>query len=103
MRKLKMPRLIIFAILSMPMVVISFLSVWQRNEMIRIGYETEILHKKKNALLRHQKELRVEVERLSALGRIEQIALEQLGMKQPNREQRVFITAQALENRFNED
>ncbi|VAX26186.1 hypothetical protein MNBD_NITROSPIRAE01-1188 [hydrothermal vent metagenome] len=90
-------------ILIIPIVIVSFLSVWQRNDMIKIGYKTEILQKEKHALLRHRKELRVHVERLSALDRIEQIALNELGMKHAEPEQRVYITAQALETRFNED
>lgn len=99
-----MPRLILLLLIFIgPIVITSFLSVWQRNEMIRIGYETETLQKQKRALLRHQKELLAEVERLSALDRIEQIALGQLGMKASQPEQRVFIAAQALGKRLNKD
>jgi len=90
-------------ILILPIVTVSFLSVWQRNDMIKIGYETEVLQQKKHALLRHRKELQVQVERLSALDRIEQIALTELGMKHADPEQRVYITAQALDRRFNAD
>ncbi len=99
-----MPRLI-FLLLTViaPIVLTSFLSVWQRNEMIRIGYKTETLQKQKSALLRHQKDLLVEVEHLSALDRIERIALEKLGMKQSQPEQRIFITAQALGERSTRD
>lgn len=71
--------------------------------MIKVGYETEILKQEKHALLRHRKELRVQVERLNALDRIEQIALNELGMKHAEPEQRVYITAQALDRRFNEN
>ncbi len=99
-----MPRLIFTVlILITPIVITSFLAVWQRNEMIRIGYETVTLQSNKRALLRHQKELLVEVERLSALDRIEQIALEQLGMKQSQPGQRVFIATQALGKSLNKD
>ncbi len=90
-------------ILITPIVVVAFLSVWQRNDIIKIGYKTEILQKEKHALLRHRKELLVQVERLSALDRIEQIALNELGMTHAEPEQRVYITAQALDTRLNED
>ncbi len=98
-----MSRFIVLLLMIIPIVVISFLAVWQRNEMVRAGYETGTIQKQKSALLRHQKELLVEVERLSALDRIEQIALEQIGMQHPEPEQRVFITAQALNNRLNKN
>lgn len=87
-------------ILITPIIVVSFLSVWQRNDIIRIGYKTEVLQKEKHALLRHRKELLVQVERLSALDRIEQIALTELGMKHADPEQRVYITAQALDRQY---
>ncbi len=96
-------RFTVALILITPIVLVSFLSVWQRNDIIKIGYETEILQKEKHALLRHRKELRVQVERLSALDRIEQIALTELGMKHAEPEQRVYITAQALDRRLNKD
>lgn len=94
-----MTRFTLALILITPIVIVSFLSVWQRNEIIRIGYKTEILKKEKHALLRHRKELLVQVERLNALDRIEQIALTELGMKHADPEQRVYITAQALDRR----
>lgn len=93
-----MPRFILLLLMFIgPIIATSFFSVWQRNEMIRIGYETETLQRQKQVLLRRQKELRVEVERLSALDRIEQIAVEQLGMRRSRPEQRIFMTAQAPE------
>lgn len=98
-----MSRSIVLLLIILPIVVTSFFAVYKRNEMIRVGYETGALQKQKSALLRYQKELLVEVERLSALDRIEQIALEQIGMQHPEPEQRVFITAQVLNKRLNEN
>lgn len=59
--------------------------------MIQMGYETESLQGKKKVLLRRKKELIAEIASLSAVERIEEIALEQLQMKSPDSGQRVII------------
>ena len=70
---------------------LAFLSLWQRNKMIHIGYEIERFHQQKIELLRVQKELWVEVESLNALERIERIAADQLKMTRALPEQRVYL------------
>jgi len=76
--------------------ILAFLSLWQRNQMIYIGYEIEQLKEEREALLRAQKELLVEAESLSAVERIERIAVEQLAMKPSLSQQRIYINAQDL-------
>ncbi len=86
-----MPRTILVFFLVLAIVSTAFLAVWQRNEMIRVGYETESLQRRRKVLLRLKKELVAEIASLSAVARIEAIALEQLQMKPPDPKQRVMI------------
>lgn len=81
----------LFLILGGAILILAFLSLWQRNQMIHIGYEIEQLKEEREALVRVQKELLVEAESLSALERIERIAVEQLEMKPGGSQQRVYI------------
>lgn len=82
----------LFLALGGGILIVVFLSLWQRNQMIHIGYEIEQLKEEKEALLRVQKELLVEAESLGAMERIEQIAVEQLEMKPSASQQRVHVT-----------
>ena len=61
--------------------------------MIQMGYDTESLQEKKKILLRRKKEHMAEIASLSALKRIEEIALEQLQMKSPDPKQRIIIVS----------
>lgn len=75
-----------------------FLSLSQRNQMARIGYEIEHLQEKKKELVRIRKELFAEAETLSAVDRIEQVAMEQLGMKVPRPQQRVYVDREGIKS-----
>ncbi|HZR45813.1 MAG TPA: cell division protein FtsL [Candidatus Manganitrophaceae bacterium] len=87
---------LIFLTLGGSILTLAFLSLWQRNQMIYIGYEIEQLREEKEALLRVQKELRVEAESLGAMERIERIAVEQLAMKPNVSKQRIYVNAEGL-------
>ncbi len=89
-----MPRIRLVILLIVPMILTAFFAVWQRNEMIQIGYETEALQQKKTKLLRRQKELIAEISSLSAAERIERIALERLQMKSADPGQRIYVAAE---------
>jgi cell division protein FtsL len=80
----------LFWILGGAILFFAFLLLWQRHQMIRIGYEIEQLREERVELLRMQKELLIEAESLTALDRIERIATEQLNMKQALPQQRVY-------------
>lgn len=86
-----MSRVLLTFLLIVPMVSTAFLAVWQRNQMIQVGYETAFLQNKKTLLLRARKELIAELASLSTAERIAQIALEQLQMKPPADWQRVYV------------
>jgi cell division protein FtsL len=57
--------------------------VWQHIQVVRLGYEIEQLQGERIALLRREKELRVDLARLKSLRRVEEIARRQLGLTTP--------------------
>lgn len=86
----------LFFVLGGAILILAFLSLWQRNQMISIGYEIEQLKEEREGLRRVQKELLVEAESLSAVERIERIAFEQLQMKPSASQQRVHVNTDVL-------
>lgn len=93
-----MPRLLLVILLMTPMLLIPFLAVWQRNAIIQLGYETEALQNERAALLRRQKDLLANISRLSSIERIEQLALEEIQMKQPTPEQRIYVSKEKTDS-----
>lgn len=65
--------------------------VWQRIQVVRLGYQIEHLQSERTALLRQEKELRFEVARLRSLRRVEDIARHQLGFTSPGPGQVVLV------------
>lgn len=61
--------------------------VWQRFQFIQLGFEVSRLRRDKAALEEKLEPLRVEVEYLSRLERIEEIARGRLGMRPPKASQ----------------
>jgi len=66
-------------------------SVWLRDEILRLEYETEGFRQTKKGLLQDQRALTVRIEQLRSLERIEAIALGELGMKPPQPGQEIYI------------
>ncbi len=93
----KVSRLLLIA-LGGGILFLAFLSLWQRNKMVHIGYEIESLQKQKKELVRIRKELLAEAETLSAVDRIERIAVKQLGMKVPRPQQRVYVDRERIKS-----
>lgn len=92
-----MPRVISTIVLLLTSIVgTAFLSVWLRNEIIRVGYETERFRQKKKQLIQDQKELIIQIEQLRSVERIEEIAIGQLGMKQPDVDQQVYVAVKGI-------
>ncbi len=75
------------------LLVASFLvlDIGQRIHMISLGYEREQLVEMRRNLERVHRELLIERETLSALDRIERIAIRSLGMKRPGSRQIVHV------------
>ncbi len=67
------------------------LFVWERVDIVRIGYHIERLKTQKVALERERDELRVKLSTLTAPERIARLANDKLGMMQPEKGQVVVI------------
>jgi cell division protein FtsL len=67
------------------------LYVWERVDIVRVGYETEHLKAQKIILQREHDELRVRVSTLTAPDRIARAASERLGMMPPQQGQVVLV------------
>ena len=69
------------------------LFVWERVDMVRVGYRIEHLKTQKIALQRERDELRVKALALAAPDRIARAATEKLGMIPPQPGQVVMVSA----------
>jgi cell division protein FtsL len=69
------------------------LFVWERVDIVRVGYRIEQLKAQKIVLQREQDELRVKVSALTAPDRIARAATEKLGMIPPQPGQVVMVNA----------
>ncbi len=67
------------------------LYVWERVELVRIGYQIERLKKERVVLERERDELRVKVSTLTSPERIARVAAERLAMAPPQRGQVVLV------------
>jgi cell division protein FtsL len=73
-----------------------FLFVWERVDMVRVGYQVERLKQEKTVLERERDQLRIRVSSLSAPDRIAKVATERLGMAPPQRGQVIVVQAESL-------
>ncbi|MFO0705680.1 MAG: cell division protein FtsL [Nitrospira sp.] len=70
-----------------------FVFVWERVDMVRLGYQIERLKHDKVALERERDELRVKFSALSSPDRIAKVASEKFGMSLPQPGQVVMVQA----------
>lgn len=68
-----------------------FVFVWERVDMVRLGYQIERLKQERTLLERERDELQVKLSALSAPDRIAKIASEQLGMSLPQQGQVIMV------------
>ena len=68
-----------------------FVFVWERVDVVRIGYQIERLKRDKTVLDRQRDELRVKFSTLSASDRIAKLATEKLGMSLPQQGQIIVV------------
>jgi cell division protein FtsL len=68
-----------------------FVFVWERVDMVRVGYQIERLKHNKTVLERQRDELKVQFSTLSASGRIAHVATKELGMELPQQGQVVLV------------
>ena len=74
-------------------VCLVFMFVWERVDMVRVGYQIERLKRDKTVLERQRDELRVKFSSLSASNRIAKLATEKLGMSLPQQGQVIMVQA----------
>lgn len=79
-----------------PFLVIGLLAfvlgyVWERVDIVRVGYKAEQLKAQKIKLERERDELSVKLAALSAPDRVAKVAREKLGMGQPQQGQIVMV------------
>lgn len=65
--------------------------IWQSSKMFEIKLRINSIEKDIKALENSNADLRIEISKLQALGRIEEIATKDLGMRQPETSQQLFI------------
>jgi cell division protein FtsL len=70
-----------------------FVFVWERVDVVRVGYHIERLKQDKTVLERQRDELRVKFSALSASDRIAKLATEKLGMTPPQQGQIIVVQA----------
>jgi cell division protein FtsL len=83
----------LFLGMAIAIVLLSFLSLWQRSQMTRVGYGIQTLQKQKVQLLKLHKHLLIEVESISALDKIEEVATLQLSMIPASPTTRIYLKA----------
>ena len=68
-----------------------FAFVWERVDMVRLGYQIERLKQERTMLERERDELQVKLSMLSAPDRIAKVASEKLGMALPQQRQVIMV------------
>ncbi|HLB25107.1 MAG TPA: cell division protein FtsL [Nitrospirota bacterium] len=79
------------AFLVLCVVAFSMFYVWQRVQVVKLGYEIESLKKERDALVRKNKGLLIETATLTSPERVEEIATGNIGMRAPGDEQIVMV------------
>ncbi|HEY7708444.1 MAG TPA: cell division protein FtsL [Candidatus Entotheonella sp.] len=67
------------------------LYLWPQMRIVELGYQQDALRLQQVQALQRQKELQVELASLRRLDRIEQLAMQQLGMKPPQLSQVIYL------------
>ncbi|MCG6919331.1 MAG: cell division protein FtsL [Deltaproteobacteria bacterium] len=65
--------------------------VWCRVQVVELGYQLSDSHQLHSRLMNDNKKLHLELARLKAPERVQRIAIEQLGLKQPTKDQIVVL------------
>ena len=73
------------------LVLVLLFSAWQHFELIHHGYVMEQLHQQKAAEEEIRRRLRLEIEALSSPRRIEEVAIKELRMVEPARDNAIVI------------
>ncbi len=87
----KMQLLLFFTLVMLFLIGGSLFHVWSRIQRINLGYEISNSLKERRALEEANKKLRVDIATLKSYGRIEHIAIVELGMRKPRPDQVIVI------------
>jgi cell division protein FtsL len=66
-------------------------NVWAHHQVISLGYEISQASQEEQDLLKENKKLRLELAALKSPGRIEKMALKELGFVNPQKEQLIIV------------
>jgi cell division protein FtsL len=78
-------------LVSVAVIMLLLLYVWERVEVVRVGYHIERLKTQKTALHRERDELQVRFSTLTSPERVARVAKEQLGMAPPQPGQIILV------------
>lgn len=86
-------RNLVFAAIVIGIVFIgcSLFYVWAHHQAISLGYEISRKSQEEQELLKENKKLRLELAALKSPGRIESMALKELGFMNPKQEQLIIV------------
>lgn len=73
------------------LLLVAIVFVWTRVRVIELGYEVTRLHHEVSLLQEQRADLSADVERLKAPARLEKIARERFGMRQPYGHEIIFV------------
>jgi cell division protein FtsL len=73
------------------LVLVLLFSAWQHFELLRHGYQTEELQRQRATEEEAGRQLRLEIETLKSPKRIEKLAMEQLHLVTPSRDEAIVI------------
>ena len=99
-RRRKIIRLYLTAIILISAMLSYY--IWQSSKMFEIKLRINAVERTIKQLENSNADLRIEISKLQALGRIEQIAITDLGMVQPQGSQQRFIVIPSDWNKKNE-
>jgi cell division protein FtsL len=66
-------------------------NVWAQHQVVSLGYEISQASQEEQNLLKENKRLRLELAALKSPGRIEKMALKELGFVNPQKEQLIIV------------
>jgi len=90
-RTFRKRKLLLFMLPLLFFILSALFFVWSRIQVIQLGYEISKALKEGRSLAEMNKRLTLEVATLKSYGRIEKVAVEELGMSKPKPDQVVVI------------
>lgn len=99
MKSTKMTPNVVIGMIGM-MSLVFLLYVWGKVDLVRVGYQLEVLSSKKSMLHREHGQLQLDLSRLTAPNRIALEAGERLGFTAPQPEQVVVVSVRTSDTQY---